>query len=496
MGAAARTGDRQDDGDRHHHSHCETTQKNVDDHQKDDGDIKDHFQEYYESTQRKVMTKTATKTLKKRMAALLEEPENKRCSECWSKKYKPKFMAILLQAPIDNGRQHKKLGVFCCSNCQEFFQEGLGEELCAIKSLKTPEEWTQEDVETLEQSGNKTVNAMYCSGLGGNHTDEHMGALASAAFVESKYKDCLYFSQKAYHEQMELRAAILLAEQQEARPPPTPTTTDLVRQALQRQQSVVLAPKHNTRYAASQALRGMEESWERNRMEPSQQASPTNQHHNRQNRRESFRSQIQMKRQSVRRLQVDDGASPPKRGVARTCSGSSSSREDVAKLLQPSSRRGVARTQSGSGTRQTPLSSRRGVTRTHSEDATTLLLLRQATIRRGVVRTRSGNMSSSRRGSAPLKRNVTTADSRSSSRDAPTPKRGVARTHSASIPPSPPDHNKRRGRRSTAVPTRSSRSMETTILTRSRSRSTDAHFAPSSRQGGPKRNNAVPCSAS
>ena len=77
---------------------------------------------------------------------------------------------------------------------------------------------------------------MYSSALEGNHTDKHIGALASAAFVESKYKDCLYFSEETYHEQMQLRAMIQFAKDgmpKEAEPA-GPTTEDLVRQALNR----------------------------------------------------------------------------------------------------------------------------------------------------------------------------------------------------------------------------------------------------------------------
>ena len=77
-----------------------------------------------------------TKKLKKRVKALLKEPDNARCSECRSKKHKPKWMA-LLQAPIDAERG--QLGVFCCDRCH-LFHVALGEELCRVKSLKNPED--------------------------------------------------------------------------------------------------------------------------------------------------------------------------------------------------------------------------------------------------------------------------------------------------------------------------------------------------------------------
>jgi hypothetical protein len=72
--------------------------------------------------------------------------------------------------------------------------------------------------------------------MAGNHTDKHMGALASAAFVESKYKMCLYFSSEVYEEQMQLRAMALFAKEGKAREqPPPPSTEDKVKNALRRQ---------------------------------------------------------------------------------------------------------------------------------------------------------------------------------------------------------------------------------------------------------------------
>lgn len=80
----------------------------------------------------------ATKKLKKRVKTLLKESENLRCSECRSKKHKPKWMA-LLEAPID--ATQNQLGVFCCDACHLFFV-ALGEDLCKLKSLKNPEDCT------------------------------------------------------------------------------------------------------------------------------------------------------------------------------------------------------------------------------------------------------------------------------------------------------------------------------------------------------------------
>ena len=67
---------------------------------------------------------------KKRLKALLKEPENAVCSECCS--HKPKWGAILkvLKSSTD-----QKIGIFCCNHCHVNL-ETLGEELCILKSLK------------------------------------------------------------------------------------------------------------------------------------------------------------------------------------------------------------------------------------------------------------------------------------------------------------------------------------------------------------------------
>jgi hypothetical protein len=93
----------------------------------------------------------------------------------------------------------------------------------------------------LEKSGNAVVNAIYQSALEGKHTDKHIGQLASKAFVESKYKQCQYFSADTFHEQMQLRAKLLEeakkkdAQEEETDEPPPPSTQDLLKKALQRQ---------------------------------------------------------------------------------------------------------------------------------------------------------------------------------------------------------------------------------------------------------------------
>ena len=90
---------------------------------------------------------------------------------------------------------------------------------------------------TLEKSGNKVVNAIYSSALEGNHTEKHVGSLASKFFVEGKYKNCDYFLEEAYHEQIKLREK-LQAEKQDMEIPVGPSTDDLLKKALKKQGSI------------------------------------------------------------------------------------------------------------------------------------------------------------------------------------------------------------------------------------------------------------------
>lgn len=90
----------------------------------------------HDSSTTGTLNKERIKSFQKRIKALLKEPGNQRCSECYSKKHKPKWMS-LIQAPIDADRG--TLGVFCCNTCH-VYHEKLGPELCAVKSLKAPEE--------------------------------------------------------------------------------------------------------------------------------------------------------------------------------------------------------------------------------------------------------------------------------------------------------------------------------------------------------------------
>jgi Putative GTPase activating protein for Arf len=79
------------------------------------------------------MGESTPEDLKKRVKELLNESANKRCSECRSKKHKPKYFS-LLKTP-----ERGQLGVFCCKNCSEFHL-ALGSDYATVKSLKNPEE--------------------------------------------------------------------------------------------------------------------------------------------------------------------------------------------------------------------------------------------------------------------------------------------------------------------------------------------------------------------
>ena len=193
----------------------------------------------------------AIKERGKRVKELLKEPANMVCSECVSKKNKLRFLVILkVLSPHASESRNKQVGVFCCKDCGPFFL-ALGQECCTVKNLKNPEEYTDQDVDILERTGNAMVNATYLN---------NNASIASAAFVESKYKHCLYFSEKIFLEQIKLRADTL-EEQRKVKNSQEPSTDDKLRMALNRKnQASTAVAKAKTNPDEAVLLRGFNDT--------------------------------------------------------------------------------------------------------------------------------------------------------------------------------------------------------------------------------------------
>lgn len=164
----------------------------------------------------------------KRVKKLLKDAGNKSCSECRSSK--PTQMALFTRILAKEGhsRGTRKFGIFCCDSCSEYMSPLVAQGICQIKSLKKAENWSENDVDTLEKSGNHAVSAVYEAKLQGNHSDKQKGTLASAGFMSMKYKDCIFYCEEAYREQLSLHD-----KNEGAR-----ATEDLVKKALIRQDTI------------------------------------------------------------------------------------------------------------------------------------------------------------------------------------------------------------------------------------------------------------------
>ena len=136
--------------------------------------------------------------LPQRLSAVMEKSSNKHCSECFE--MGPTWACFLVN-PLD---QHgPRLGIFCCYRCYGYLQS-LGKDVCQVKSTRSISwEWTQQEMEIMEQTGNQLVNAIYENRM----TDEEKKKEQESdirAFIEDKYQNFTYFSKAKYQQTFEL----------------------------------------------------------------------------------------------------------------------------------------------------------------------------------------------------------------------------------------------------------------------------------------------------
>lgn len=134
--------------------------------------------------------------LQDRLDATVSLSTNRVCSEC-IEAY-PTWASIL-EAPVEGG---KMMGVLCCFQCCNYHAK-LGNDVCVVKSPKMAADWTEEQVEALENSGNQTVNAVFEAKLKGmeegaakevqKKQEENMDL-----YVQEKYQNRCYYSEEVY----------------------------------------------------------------------------------------------------------------------------------------------------------------------------------------------------------------------------------------------------------------------------------------------------------
>lgn len=186
----------------------------------------------------------------KRLKLLQRNEANKHCSECRSSK--PKWIALMTTAALGHKQDERSYGVLCCEACCSFFLGLKDQGLCQLRSLKKPEEWTEFDLLTLEMSGNKAVNAVYEAKLKGNHSEQHKGSLASAAFLALKYGEAVFYCPDTFQQQMGISEWILAPGWSRK----SLTTEDMVKKALFRQGSMKKLMSSPSQQAAQVVRRG------------------------------------------------------------------------------------------------------------------------------------------------------------------------------------------------------------------------------------------------
>jgi len=144
-----------------------------------------------------------TPEMNQRMMVVLKEPGNQVCAECPAKRpLWGSFLAI-------SSNSDKSLGVLCCSSCAIHHHFELGEKRCMIKYLKMAHEWTIEDIEKLEISGNAKINEIFEAKLTKEDFDKQLVLeeeeeedTRRSKFIKHKYKKQKYIDQIQFHEQM------------------------------------------------------------------------------------------------------------------------------------------------------------------------------------------------------------------------------------------------------------------------------------------------------
>lgn len=130
--------------------------------------------------------------IEQRLKAVLSDPDNQGCSECDRQEYKP-IWASFLTSPVDK----KVLGVVCCKKCYKLFNKVEGADF-TLKSLEDLKDWTKDDIDALELSGNKLVNAVYEATVTNEKEGRDKRKYGYEAFFFEKYVNLSHFDEVLY----------------------------------------------------------------------------------------------------------------------------------------------------------------------------------------------------------------------------------------------------------------------------------------------------------
>mmetsp|Transcript_54609 Transcript_54609/g.63046 ORF Transcript_54609/g.63046 Transcript_54609/m.63046 type:complete len:487 (-) Transcript_54609:321-1781(-) len=96
------------------------------------------------------------KAAKKRLKALMQQPENQICSDCSEKR--PTW-ASLIAPPPGTPPGTEKIGSFCCLECSGSHRR-LGVHIAFVRSVNL-DSWKEWEVRAMENGGNAKVNAIF-----------------------------------------------------------------------------------------------------------------------------------------------------------------------------------------------------------------------------------------------------------------------------------------------------------------------------------------------
>lgn len=127
-----------------------------------------------------------------RLKAILEVPGNELCSECEKPDHKVEFASFFV-SPVDA----RRLGVLCCKKCVKLHDD-VGEGEFFTKNLEELDDWSEEDVDALEVSGNKIINESYEATAGKEKVNREKRKYGAEAYYFEKFVNRTYFDQLLY----------------------------------------------------------------------------------------------------------------------------------------------------------------------------------------------------------------------------------------------------------------------------------------------------------
>ena len=141
-----------------------------------------------------------TERKNKRIQKIQSIAGNAVCADCPAEK--PLWVSFLKDSEETKGTNLSVGGAFCviiCDSCATHHHFELGGELCSLKYMKYAHEWSDEELDCVEQSGNRMVNHCYEAGkmkfekMEINYVkeeeDERRGKFIKSKYVKKKYLD-------------------------------------------------------------------------------------------------------------------------------------------------------------------------------------------------------------------------------------------------------------------------------------------------------------------